>query len=562
MRGERVPRAKPSKLKRTTQIAKVLAHYGFEFLVESPSPWSYLLSPSKLLHKQGAHEHSPAERVRIMLEELGPTYIKVGQAASTRPDLVPDAYIRELSKLQDQAPPVPYHDVSHAVKIELGLSPENKFACFEKQPRGSASLSQAHDALLPDGEQVVVKVQRPGIRDRIDADLLVLHDVVEFLSSHSFAGKAVDLKGWFSEFEFTLLNELDFTREGHNAERFRKNFECDESLYVPKIYWEYTTPRVLTLELIQGTKISDLDELRRKGLDPAELARTATLIMLKMVYEHGFFHADPHSGNFFVLDDGRLALIDFGMVGRLEPELKDSFLRIALAVARHDSSLLTDEVLSFAYSEGRVDREGLKRDINRLLITNMEGGSQRLSMAKMLNQTLTAAANHGLVVPSSVAVLARTFTMSEGLGAMLDPSFNLAAFAEPYLEEIFTKRYSREALMERAKFEGPFLADLLLRLPKRAERILSRVERGEFTVISRIDDEAEMLRHLHMAANRISVSFLTAALMIALTILTIVYYPHGFHGWSDAIMLALLVAVCGAGVVLLVSIWRSGKKED
>src|SRR5207237_4191104 len=174
----------------------------------------------------------------------------------------------------------------------------------------------------------------------------------------------------------------------------------------------------------------------------------AALIVLKMVYDHGFFHADPHSGNFFVLNDGRIALIDFGMVGRLDDELRDSLLRIALAVSRRDAQQLTDEVLSFAYGEGRVDREGLKRDINRLLITHMEGGAQRFSMATMLNETLAATSNHGLIVPSTIAVLARTFTMAEGLGAMLDPDFNLTSFSEPYLEEVFAKRYSREALIQ------------------------------------------------------------------------------------------------------------------
>jgi len=528
----------------------VLIHYGFEFLVESPA-----FAPINSLRKK-SHEHSPPERVRMVLEELGPTYIKLGQAASTRPDIVPPEYAHELTKLQDRAPAVPFPDIAHVIKEELGFTPETVFGCFNREPRGIASIAQVHEAVLPDGEEVVIKVQRPKIRERIDADLPVLHDVVDYLSDHSAAGSSIDLQGWFSEFEFSLLNELDFTREARNAERFRRNFGDDKSIYIPKVYWQYTTPRVLTLELVEGTKISDVDQLDRDRVDRKELARTAALLVLKMVYDHGFFHADPHAGNFFVLGDGRIALIDFGMVGRLDDELKDALMRIALAVSRRDADQLTDEVLSFAYSEGRVDREGLKRDINRLIITHMEGGVEKFSMANMLNETLTAAAQHGLIVPSSIALLARTFTMAEGMGAMLDPDFNLTAFSEPYLEELFAKRYSREAMLERARVEGPFLADLVMRFPKRAERILSRVERGEFAVISRIDDIDEIVRHMHLATNRLSVSFITASLIVSLAIFMVAF---GARGLAGTIITALFIVVGGAGMLLLISIWRSGK---
>ena len=530
----------------------MLIHYGFEFLVESP-----VLAPLSGFRKK-QHEHSAPARVRMALEELGPTYIKLGQAASTRPDLIPPEYAKELTKLQDRAPTVPYPEIAHVVKEELGFTPETLFGCINKEPRGVASLAQVHEAVLPDGDEVVVKVQRPKTRERVDADLLVLHDVIDYLAGHSSAGKAIDLQGWFSEFEFSLLNELDFTREARNAERFRRNFADDKSIYVPQINWQYTTPRVLTMELVEGTKISDIDQLDRDGVDRKELARTAALIVLKMVYDHGFFHADPHSGNFFVLGDGRIALIDFGMVGRLDDELKDALMRIALAVSRRDGDQLTDEVLSFAYSEGRVDREGLKRDINRLLITHMEGGSEKFSMAKMLNETLSAAARHGLIVPSSIALLARTFTMAEGMGAMLDPDFNLTTFSEPYLEELFAKRYSRDAIGERAKVEGPFLADLLMRFPKRAERILSRVERGEFAVISRIDDIDDIVRHMHLATNRLAISFITAALIVSLAIFMVAFGARGFAG---TIITGLFVVVGGAGLLLLISIWRSGKSD-
>jgi ubiquinone biosynthesis protein len=552
----------PSKMKRGKEIAAVLAHYGIDFLAESRSPLRFLISPSKLFQRRRPAQHSTAEGLRLALEELGPTYIKLGQAASTRPDLVPPEYVAELTKLQDSAPEVRYADIAHVVKEELGFTPETKFACFEKEPLGTASLGQVHAAILPDGSQVIVKVQKPHIQEQIAADLKVLHDVANFVSEHTSIGRTQDVKGWLDEFEFTLQNELDYTREARNADRFRNNFENDDSVYVPRVYWEYTCPRVLTMERIEGIKISNLEELDQAGLDRRQLARTCALVVLKMVYDHGFFHADPHAGNFFVLDNGRLALIDCGMVGRVDKELKDSLMRIALAVSQKDADQLTDEVMSFAYSDRRVLRQDLKRDITRILLTHMESGTEKLSMARMLNDTLTAAAKHGLELPSAIALLARTFTMAEGMGAHLDPEFNLTEFAEPYLRELFTKRYSTDALMERAREEGPLTADLLLRLPKRAERMLSRLERGEFAIVARLDNQDDLLRHLHVAANRISMSMLSAGLIGAMSVLTIVYRPAGFHGWSGAILLILLLLVCMAGISLLLSIWRAGKKEE
>lgn len=550
-----------TKLKRTSEIGKVLAHYGFEFLLESPAWWSYVVAPQKLFLKKKHEHHTAPERVRKALEDLGPTFIKLGQAASTRPDLVPEAYVQELSKLQDNTAPEPYGEISHVIKQELGLTPENAFAVFDCEPAGSASLAQAYPAVLPDGRQVMVKVQRPNIRQRVDGDLLLLRDIVSFVCDHTSYANNIDLRGWFDEFEFTLRNELDFTREGRNADRFRRNFEDDSSLYIAKIYWEFSTPRVLTMEKIDGIKITDLDALKKRGIDPGRLARTATLIVLKMVYDQGFFHADPHAGNFFVLDDGRIGLIDYGMVGRIDEELRESLMRIALAIARNDSDQLTDEILSFAYSEGRVNRENLKRDVSKIMITHTESGTEKLSMAKMLNETLATAARHSLMVPSTIALLARTFTMAEGMGAKLDPNFNLTEFAQPYLEEIFAKRYSQTAILERAKTEGPFLADFALRLPKRAERMISKMERGEFSVVSRIDDIDEIVRQFHTAANRVAMSMIVSALTVTLAILTLVYRPRGFRSVGDGLFTLLLVVVIGAGTLLLLSIWRSGRKD-
>jgi len=354
--------------KRYREIATILGRHGLGWLALQlnlgglvPFHWGLLKHPRR------EEPYTQAEHIRMALEDLGTTFIKLGQLLSTRPDLVPPEYIAEFSKLQDSTPPFPYAQADEVIRQELGAPPENIFKSFDTQPRASASIGQVHNALLKDGTRVVVKVQRPGVESLVERDLEVLGDLARFALRHTALGAYYDIESWVDEFAFTLRNELDYTREGYNADRIRKNFTGDNTLHVPRIFWEQTSRRVLTMEEISGIKINDFESLDKAGLSRQRIAVNCAHIALTMTYDHGFFHADPHPGNFFVLENEVIGLIDYGMVGRLDENLQRSLLRMEIALVRKDADRLVDELMSLGIAGRTVKWNVLKRDIDHMI---------------------------------------------------------------------------------------------------------------------------------------------------------------------------------------------------
>src|ERR1044072_7706792 len=384
-------------LKRTGQIARVFAKHGLDWLSHSHSPWRIFAAPKKWFKRRP--DRTQAERVRMALEELGTTYIKLGQAISTRTDLIPPEYVFELSKLQDQAPSVPYTQIRQVVIEELGDPPEAIFREFSYEPEAAASIGQVHSAITHDGSHVMVKIQRPGAIKRVDEDLEVLKDIATFLTKNTEPGRQYDFAGWLNEFAFTLRNELDYRREGRNADVIRENFLGDLDLYVPKVYWEYTTRRVITMEGVVGIKLSDPEGLKASGIDRRELAQTCARIVLTEIFRHGFFHADPHPGNFFVMESGSIGLVDLGMVGRLDQQTRESLMRVTLAVSKHDTASLVDEILVIGDARGPVRHVDLRIDLDKVVQTYVDGPPEDFSMAHLLNDVLGTAARHRIHVP-------------------------------------------------------------------------------------------------------------------------------------------------------------------
>jgi ubiquinone biosynthesis protein len=523
-----------------------------DWLSHSNSPWRFLALPKKWVKSRP--ERTQPVRVRMALEELGTTYIKLGQAISTRTDLLPKEYVDELSKLQDAAPSIPYEQIRDVVREELGEPPEMVFREFCHEPEAAASIGQVHRARLPDGTPVMVKVERPGSVQKVEEDLLVLHDVASFLTANTTVGKQYDFLGWLDEFAYTIRNELDFRREGRNADRIRENFLSDPDLHVPRIHWKYTTRRVITMEQVCGLKLSDTDALDAAGIDRQQLSRTCARIVLTMVFRHGFFHADPHPGNFFVLANGSIGLVDLGMVGRLDQGTRESLMRMTLAVSRSDGESLLDELLVLGVPRGPIRRQDLRLELDKIVQTYTEGPPSDFSLAHMLNDILAAAARHAIHMPSDLLFLAKTIAMCEGLSTTLDPHFNLMSFTRSFLEQYGSELREPKVITERVKEGAVELADLALHLPKKARRLFGQLERGEVAFTTRLENADQLLDHVHIAANRLAMSVIMASLIVGMSYVVTRQESRGTTSILLQIMLAL--AVIG-GIALLVSIWRS-----
>jgi len=546
-------------LSRYRQIATSLARHGLGWMALDLGLGSLIPFHKGLLgHPQRDEPYTRPEHFRMVLEDLGVVFIKLGQVLSTRPDILPPDYITEFVRLQDAAPPVPYAEIAAVIEAELGAPPATIYAEFDPAPRASASIGQAHAARLADDTPVIVKVQRPGVASVVEKDLAVLLDLAHLAATRTALGEYYNLEDWVEEFAYTLRNELDYTREGNNADRIRRNFAMEPALQVPQVYWELSTPRVLTMEELRGVKINNLAALDAAGLDRRRVAENSVRIMLTEVFNHGFFHADPHPGNFFVLPGEVIGLIDFGMVGQLDDTLRDALLCLTLALTRRDSDRLVDELLDLGVAPKRVQRQVMKRDLDHLIARYYDVPIGEWAAGALFNDVMAIAFRHRLQLPTDLTLLIRMMAMSEGLGAQLDPEFNLLAFAEPYLKRFWLQSRGPTYMAHKITEGILDLTELGLGLPQRLRRLVGQMERGEVTVTTRHEGLDELMVELNRVANRLARSILVAALIIGLALLMLIYHPPAWATWGGWFFgLSFLAAfVLGAG--LLWSIWRSG----
>lgn len=420
-------------VRRALRLASVLARHGLGWLLERAGlGWVVPFHRGLLGHRRRDRPYTAPEHVRLALEDLGPTFVKLGQLLSSRADVLPPAYQVELASLQDAAPPEPPGTVESVIEAELGRPVAEVFAWFDAAPMAAASIGQAHAARLADGTEVVVKVRRPGAVGQVATDLAVLEQTAAVAARCLPAARRLDVAGLVDELARTLRAELDYRMEAGNAERFASDLSGDPAVHVPAVYRQASTERVLTLERIDGIKVSDLDALDAAGIDRRVLARRIVDVILAMVFEHGFFHADPHPGNLFVEPDGRLGLVDFGMVGALDPPTRAGLVRLFVATASGDAAALAGELLGLGTAAAPVDTPALTGDLGRLLarVTSVPLGELRLG--PLLQAELAIVRRHRLRLPPELALLVKTAAMTEGLAALLDPEFVLAASFAPH----------------------------------------------------------------------------------------------------------------------------------
>jgi len=542
-------------LRRYREITGAFVRHGFGFAFERLGPeWWPHCRVSRLRPEKAPPlpTENLAAHFRQALEELGPTFVKFGQILSTRPDLLSPPYIAELSKLQDTVPPAPWGAIQAVIAQELGCAPEEVFAQIDPLPLAAASLAQVHAATLADGTEVVIKVQRPNILGTITTDLEILAALAKTLQATAL-GQIYDFVAIADDFAFTLRNELDYRREGRNADRFRANFAHEPHLYVPRVYWEHTTSRVLVLERIHGIKLDDLPALDAADYDRRRVALHSARIIVKEVLEDGFFHADPHPGNFVVMPDEVIGAMDFGMVGYLRDRDRLDLIRLYVVSVGLETDGVVEQLIRMGAASMGVDRQGLAQDIDRLLTKYYNLPLKDIRAREVVEEIMPLAYRHHLHLPSNLWLLGKTLAMMEGIGLQLDPDFDMFAVSEPLVRRLtWHLVLPRRAWGEELLRQGAEWGELVTRLPRIGNRLLEQSERGELFQI-RLKDADSVMRRLDRLATRLALSVLVAALVVSLALLIPLTTAGGPLHWPVAIG---LIIAAGLGVWLLISILR------
>ena len=474
--------------------------------------------------------------------------------------LLPPAYLAELSKLQDSAPSVPLSAIREVIQKELGQPVEEIFLHFDPKPLAAASIGQAHAATLKDGTEVVVKIRRPGVIEQVDEDLKILKELAEAVSGRLKFASRYNIPAIVEEFSETLRAELDYVREAHNAERFAENFANEPGLHIPRVYWETSTSRVLTLERIRGTKISDAARLDEQGIDRPALAKFATDIVMRMVCEHGFFHADPHPGNFFIESDGTIGLIDFGMVGILDEQLQDHLADLLIYINHQDADRLVDVLLDLGVSKERVNRASLRHDVQHLLTNYWGLPLGELRVTALLNDVFAAMRKNHLHLPANLSLLLKTVIMIEGLGVQVDPEFHFATALDSYAERLIVRKYSPLKLIRNLGQASLDLARLGTELPQHLRRIVNATESGSLQVGMRPEGFDPIINRFEKISNRIVLGVIAAAFINGLAVLASVYRPPGWESWAWIVFAFGFVCALTLGVYLAANILRPRRR--
>jgi ubiquinone biosynthesis protein len=551
---------RPRHLRRYRQIAEVLTKHGFGAIVHQLGLDHYLDLPDRLLRRKPSEKETitPAHRVALALEELGPTFVKLGQILSTRSDLLPPSFVDELSRLQDDVAPASWDTVKSIIQKELGQSIDEVFAEFDEIPIAAASLAQVHAAILLNGDEVVIKVQRPDIQPVIETDLDILKDMAQLAQDRLSLAKRYQVADLADEFSSALRTELDYRRESRNADRFRANFEDEPHIYVPKIYWEHTTRHVMVMERISGIKINDINALDAAGHDRHQLALHSARFIIQEVFEDGFFHADPHPGNLLVMPGEVIGVLDFGTVGHLSATDRTNLVRLFVNVIQMDAEGVVDQLIRMEIANHDADEAALRRDLRRLMMRYQGVPLEEISVNEILEGLEPIIYNHNLHIPTDLWLLIKTVVIMEGVGRRLDPEFDIFDVARPYIRRLMFQLWMPSELGLSALRTVTTLSDLVFDLPRLTARILGQVERGDLGLQVYIPQLDNIIRQVQTIANRIIMGVLLAALVLGLSLLIPnldLTWPWNIFTW---IIIAAFVTTLFLALWLIWSILRTG----
>jgi predicted unusual protein kinase regulating ubiquinone biosynthesis (AarF/ABC1/UbiB family) len=535
-------------LKRYKDFARLLWKYGRTDLI-SGAGLSELLPEER---RDGDPAAPEAKDLADDVEKLGPTFIKLGQLLSTRPDIVPAAYAEALTRLQNECAPFPYEEVDRILTEELGVRPSKAFASIDREPIAAASLSQVHHGVLRDGREVAIKVQRPDIRAQVMSDLDALGDIAGFLHEHTESGERFRVALVFEEFRKSLLRELDFRQEAMHLLTIGANLREIPEIIIPQPVMAYSTSRVLTMDFIAGVKITALSPLARLETDGKRLADALFRAYLKQMLRDGIFHADPHPGNVFLVN-GRIALIDLGMVARVTPLLQDRLLQLLLAVSENRADEAARTLLLVAEQPDAGNQAGFRRGVTDIVALHQEVATRQPQVGRAVLLLLKVAGENGIQLPPELAMIGKTLLNLDEIGRTLAPDFDPNAAIRRHAADITQSRMVRDLSVGSLFSTAVDLKNFVTQLPGRVNRILDRVADNDLRLRVETIDETRLMEGLQKVANRIATGLVLAALIIGAALLMDVPTSFRIFGYPGLAILLFLVAAAG-GFGLVISI--------
>ncbi len=551
--------------RRLQQIVNVSLRYGFGQIIDQIHLGRYI--PFKKRLKSfgvwpALKGPTVPERLRMAFAELGPTFIKLAQLLSSRPDLITVQFADEFKKLQDEVPPFPVSEARKIIEEEIKYPVDKIFSYFSETPIAAASIAQVHRATLLDGSDVVVKVQRPDIREQIESDINILTTIARLLDKYVPESRFFNPTGIVEEFSRTVRREMDFVEEARNCCRFRRNFEHNLDVYIPKIYAEFVTERVLVMEMIDGVRIDNIAAIDEMGLDRKRLAKIGVDAYFKQTLEDGFFHADPHPGNIFVMPTGMIAFLDFGIVGRVSDELKETMADTFLALIHRDFDRLIDQYVELGIVPEHIDidafRKDFKADIRELLEPLYGLTLQEINFAQYLDTITHLAIKHNLKIPSDLLLINKAMLILENIGLQLDPTFDFIAAAEPYASRIIRKRISPSRLYDKARKNVMEIGDFAFLFPRQMKQIIKKALKDDIQIKMYHVNLPEFIKDMDRSSNRIAFAMIVSAMLISSAIMHATNVPPTIFGISlfgiSAFGFAFLL-----GIWLIISIIRSGR---
>ena len=544
-----------SELARLREIIRILIRYGLDDLVGYLKISPLIAAKDRILLRRAPQNDPRPVRLRKALEELGPTFSKLGQILSTRPDLLPPDMIAELSRLQDRVAPLPFSEIERVLEDAWGTPPSEVLSFLDPEPIGQATIAQVHKATLKDGTQVAVKIRRPGIIPKVEADLAILSVLADLLEANLERARRYRPREVLREFGRILRQELDFTQEARNIERAAHHFRDDPEIVIPRYFPDYLSEQVLVLEYLSGIKIDQKERFPEMGTTPERVARIGARAILRQVFEFGFFQGDPHPGNILVMRGGRLGILDFGMFGTLSKSWRNLLVDLLTALSESDTVRIVGVLRRMNAVPEEVDTLLLESELSRFLEEYVNRPLSEIRVDLLAHELFALSREHALNLPSDLVLLLRALVIMEGIGRQLDPEFNMIEEARPFITEQFLRKFSLEDLLRNLKISSRTAMRIFSGLPEAAERLLEKAAQGNFRIDFSLRHLDDLIREIDRTGNLLALSILVSSLVIGSALI----FSASLSSHSSFKTLGL-IGFSGAGILgffLAIAILRS-----